>query len=175
MLTKVNNINVLKVFFENPSGEFYLRQLAKLAGLSPSGTSKIIKKLEKTGFILTKREGKNLKIKVVRDEKFIQEKKGYNLLALRESGLVDYLRKIYEEPEAIVVFGSYSKGEDISNSDIDIAIITKKTEKIDFEKFEKYLKRKINIYEMDLKKSKKEFINTLVNGVILHGYLKVLR
>jgi len=42
------------------------------------------------------------------------------------SGLIALLKDKYEEPEAIVVFGSYARGEDTSESDIDIAVVTKK-------------------------------------------------
>jgi len=45
----------------------------------------------------------------------------------------------------VVLFGSYSKGEDIINSDIDIAVIGRKDKQIDLTIYEKKLEREINI------------------------------
>ncbi|MBI5060836.1 MAG: nucleotidyltransferase domain-containing protein [Candidatus Aenigmarchaeota archaeon] len=84
------------------------------------------------------------------------------------------MRNKYEEPEAIIVFGSYSRGEDQSGSDIDIAIITKKRINVSTVEFEKRLKRKINIYEIQIKHAEKEFLNTLANGIVLYGHMRVV-
>jgi predicted nucleotidyltransferase len=174
MLTKDNNYKVMKLFFDNPDKKFHIREIARLTGLSAPGVLKILKKLKEEGLLVSEK-GKVVKnVKASRNEKFFLLKKSYNLLSLFESGLIDFLKNKYEEPEAIVVFGSYSKGEDTSESDIDIAIITKKEIKLDLKRFEKILKRKINIYEIQIDKSEKEFLNNLINGNIVYGYLKVL-
>ena len=76
-------------------------------------------------------------------KKFIRMKRIYNLNSLYLAGLVDFLVKEYNNPEAIICFGSYSKGEDFEKSDIDIAIINGKEKDIALEKFEKNLGRKI--------------------------------
>ena len=108
-----------------------------------------------------------------RNQKFIQLKRLYNIYSLFSA--VDYLKNIYEEPEAIVLFGSYSKGEDISQSDIDIAVITSNHKEIKISKFEKKLTRKIKIYEIQIEKAEKEFLNTLINGIVLDGYLNIIK
>lgn len=174
MLTKDNNYKVMKLFFDNPDKKFHIREIARLTDLSAPGVLKILKKLKEEGLLLSEK-GKVVKnVKASRNEKFFLLKKSYNILSLFEFGLIDFLKNKYEEPEAIVVFGSYSKGEDTSESDIDIAIITKKEIRLDLKNFEKILKRKINIYEIQIDKNEKEFLNNLVNGTIVYGYLKVL-
>jgi hypothetical protein len=80
-----------------------------------------------------------------KSEKFFILKRAYNNLSLFGSGLINYLKDAYEEPEAIVVFGSYSRGKDISQSDIDIVVATKKEAQLDLNEFEKHLKRKISL------------------------------
>jgi predicted nucleotidyltransferase len=57
--------------------------------------------------------------------RFMMMKRAYNLYNVLESGLVDMLKGFYEEPKAIILFGSYANGTDNSLSDLDIAIITK--------------------------------------------------
>jgi hypothetical protein len=49
-----------------------------------------------------------------------------------------------------------------------------KEEKIDLDKFEKILNRKINLFfSEDFSRLSKELRNNIINGVILKGYLKV--
>lgn len=48
----------------------------------------------------------------------------------------------YSNP-VIILFGSYAKGEDIENSDIDLYIQTPSKKELRTEKFEKLLKRKV--------------------------------
>lgn len=164
----------MKLFLDNPEKKFHIREIARLITLSPATVLKIVKKLKNDGLLISKKEKVVENIKASRNEKFIQLKRCYNIYSLFNSGLIDFLKNQYEEPECVVVFGSYSKGEDISKGDIDITIITKKEMGIDLKKFEKALKRKINIYEIEIAKCSKEFLNNLANGVILYGYLKVL-
>ena len=79
--------------------------------------------------------------------------------------------------DAIVFFGSASRGEDSENSDFDIFVFGAKEVDIDFGRMEKNIHRKINIMfgvVKDLKKSSKEMLNNLINGFVLKGYLKVL-
>ena len=173
MLTD-NRYKVLKIFFDSPEKKFHIREIARLTKLSPPGVMKIAKNLVRDGLLVSEK-GKVVKnISASRSEKFLHVKRFFNLISLYESGLVDLLRNKYEEPEAIVLFGSYSKGEDISKSDIDVAVITSKAMTLDMKKIENVLKRKINVHEIKLKEAEKEFLNTLSNGVVLYGYLKVI-
>jgi predicted nucleotidyltransferase len=68
-----------------------------------------------------------------------------------------------------LVFGSYSIGEDIESSDIDLFMISK-SKKIDVKKFEKKLKREINLLVVDnLNKIEKPLLNKIYNGIVLCG------
>ena len=173
MITKNNVLRVMELFFKNPENKYHLRELERLISLSMPGVRKIVKKLEKEGLLESKKEAVVQNFYAKRDEKFISLKRSYNLYSVYDSGLLQFLKEKYEEPEAIILFGSYSKGEDTSKSDIDIAIITHKQMSLSLAQFEKKLSRKITIYETIIKKTEEEFLNTLANGIILHGYFKV--
>lgn len=175
MLTEDNNFKVMKLFFDSPEKKFHIREIARQTCLSPSGVLKILKKLKKENLLTSERENVVENVEVSRSEKFFQLKKTYNIRSLFESGLIDTLRDVYEEPEAIVLFGSYSKGEDTSQSDIDIAVVTQKAANLDLKKIEKYLKRKINVYEIQIEAAEKEFLNNLANGTVVYGFLRVMR
>ena len=92
---------------------------------------------------------------------------------LQEIGLIDY---IWQElsPKAIILFGSWSKGDAVETSDIDIFILTKSKKELNLDKFQDKLHHEIQTFPDDLKKSSKEFKNNLINGIILKGYLKIL-
>lgn len=174
MITKDNILKVMELFFKYPERKFHLRELERLTGLSLPGVRKIAAKLEKENLLISKKEKHVKNFAASRNEKFVLLKRAYNTYSIFVSGLLHFLKEKYEEPEALVLFGSYSKGEDISKSDIDIAVITPKQESLDLSLFEKRLGRKINLYEIETKKAEPEFLNGLANGIILYGYLKVI-
>lgn len=174
MITKDNNLKVMELFFKFPEMKFHLREMERITGLSLPGIKKILSKLQKEGLLLTKKENVVQNFYASRNEKFIALKRCYNIYSLYNSGLLEAIKNTYEEPEAIVLFGSYSRGDDISKSDIDISIVTTSKKTVNFSSFEKKLDRKINLYEIILKKAEPDFINSLANGVVLYGYLKAV-
>ena len=92
-----------------------------------------------------------------------------NLKNLYTSGLSDYLEKELAG-STVILFGSYSKGEDTNTSDIDIAVIERKDKMLELEKYEKILNRKINVNFYDSwKKIHENLKNNILNGIILHG------
>lgn len=98
-----------------------------------------------------------------------------NIYDLYISGLVSGLNDFYGIPECICVFGSFVKGEDMKESDIDLAIVTDRKKLPDLSIYEEKLKRKISIHLIkDIKKEDAGFINSLANGIVLSGYLEVV-
>ncbi|MBU1129354.1 MAG: nucleotidyltransferase domain-containing protein [Nanoarchaeota archaeon] len=146
-----------------------------MTGLSSTGIIKIIKKLKKENLLVSKKEKVTEEVKPTFNNKFYLIKKIYNIYSLYESRLIDYLKKFYEEPKSIILFGSYSKGLDTEKSDIDICVITDKNDLPDLTIFEKKLNRKINIINSNINNMKKEFKNSLINGNVLEGYIELIR
>ena len=109
-------------------------------------------------------------------KEFLIEKKLYNIKILFYSELVSYLIEKYHNP-LIIIFGSFSKGEDIESSDIDMYIETQKKEEFDLNKFENILNRKIQIFNYkNINEIKnKELSNNIINGIILNGFLEVFK
>src|SRR3989344_3729441 len=175
MITKDNNLKVIEVFFKNPSRSFHIRELSRITRLSSTGIIKIIKKLKDEDLLVSKKEKVTEDVSPNFNDKFYLMKRIYNLYSLYESGLIKYLKDFYEEPEAIVLFGSYSKGLDMEKSDIDICIITNKQALPNLINFEKKLNRKINIVSLNINNMKKEFKNSLANGVVLEGYIELIK
>jgi len=185
------NMNIYKLKFTRLQNEIFRllcikagsslnqRDLAKTLNVSPTAISKALPLLEKEGLIKIRRLNKInlLSIEFNRDNQIaINLKKIENLKMIYESELLNFLNDAFLGC-TIILFGSYSKGEDINmtileghKSDIDIAIIGMKDKKIDLTKFEKILEREINInfYE-SWKIIDKHLKNNILNGIILHG------
>ncbi len=168
-----NKEKVLKEIFENPTYSFHIRELARKIKLNPNTIINVAKELKKE-YLVIKKKNKNL-VEIegnVEDKMFIRSKRLFNLHQLYDSGLVDFLIRFYNAPESIVVLGSYSKGEDIEKSDIDIVVITSKKEAPKTEIYERKLKRKLHLIANPYSSLSKEFYKNLINGVVLYGYLR---
>ena len=70
------------------------------------------------------------------------------------------------------MFGSYQKGEDVEDSDIDLFIECKK-EELDIKIFEKKLGRNIELhFNENFTSYPKELKNNIINGIVLSGFLE---
>ncbi|MBI2107843.1 nucleotidyltransferase domain-containing protein [Candidatus Woesearchaeota archaeon] len=170
MIEKSTTQRVLEEFFENPAREFHLRELARLMKLSMPTIISSTDKLAKIKLI-TKTKGPVLtKVAANRESTaFIRHKRVHNLEKIYTSGLVGHLSSSYNNPKAIILFGSFSRGDDTEKSDIDVAVITKKKLDLDNARYENALKKAISVHEIDLKKISDEFKANLLNGIILEG------
>lgn len=166
-----SSCKLMGLFFTYPEKQFHIRELARLTKLSSTGVIKIVAKLKKERLLTSKKERMVELVSLNKNEKVSALKRAHNFESLFKCGLVSYLREKYEEPEAIVVFGSYADGTDISASDIDIAVISKAEKNTNLKSFEKKLARRINLLVLD--KIPKKFKNSLANGIVLDGYLRL--
>lgn len=173
MKNNMTHTEKIKEFlFEKPEIWFHIREIARALKISPNTVKSILSNLIKEK-IIEKRILSNLfQVRANLDnENYKIEKKLYNLFSLYKSNLISYLDNYYSNP-TIVLFGSYSRGEDISSSDIDIGIITPEKKQPSLENFERKLKRKINLFLFTKKEISKEFFTNLINGIVLKGVLK---
>lgn len=173
MFKNNNKYKLLKVFLDEPLEGFRLRELGRASGISPASVLNYLREFEKEGFII-KYEKRGIPFyKAERDDEgFVLYKRLSIMYELEECGLIEHL---WHElcPEAIVLYGSYAKGESIESSDIDIFIIGKE-KKINISKFEKKLDKEVHLMFDDVKKIPKELKNSLVNGIVLRGYFKAI-
>ena len=162
---------IISKIFEDPSKKYYVRELAREAKVNPNSVINTIKQLEKEKIIQKKTRKHIVEIFADLDNPaFLRKKRIFNLMQIYDSGIADYLIKSYN-PKSIILFGSYSRGEDIKKSDIDIAVITDNEKIANLEIFEKKLSRKIHLLLLQYKKINNELYISLINGIILYGYL----
>jgi|SRR3989344_556611 len=175
MITKDNNLRVIEVFFKNPGRSFHIRELSRITKLSSTGVIKIIKRLKNEDLLVSKKEKITEEIRPTFNDKFYVMKRIYNIYSLYDIMLIKYLKDFYEEPEAIILFGSYAKGLDTEKSDVDLCVITNKKDLPDLIIFEEKINRKINIINSRINNLKKTFKNSLANGIVLEGYVELIK
>src|SRR3989344_484104 len=145
---------MLRVLFWFPDLEFSLSELAKESGVSKSTASRLLNYLKATDIVTVIDKGIVLRIKAnTENREFIKRKIAFNLSSLYHSGLIESLNENLGHPKAVILIGSFLKGEDTSTSDIDIAVETEKEANMEsinlsgIEEYEKYFGgRKISIH-----------------------------
>lgn len=173
MLKNYNKYKLLKIFLDNPTEDFRLRELSRLSKISPLSVMNYLKEFEGKKLVKKFKKRDIPFYNANRDsEDFIFYEKISILYELHSSGLIN---EIWEElsPEAIILYGSHAKGEPKEDSDIDLFVIGKER-KIKLEEFEKRLNKKIHLmFESNTNKISKELKNNLINGIVLKGYWSV--
>ena len=162
-------------FFLNPTAKMRVRQLERELNLSLPSVIRYCKELRKEGILKIITIGDvNFYAADRSSEAFLLEKKLFNLRQIYLSGFVKYLREELSNP-TIILFGSYSRGEDVEESDIDIYVESSFKKELSIGKFEKILRRNIHLFKFkDIKKiGNKKLADNILNGIILNGFLRV--
>ena len=123
-----NTLQVLSLFTNDFSREYYIREVEKLLKISPRTAQLILEDLEDKGIIESKTKGKikTYKIKLSEFTKryliFVEQ---YKAIAFLEKNLMikEIVEKITPTIKGIgIIFGSYVKGIEKKESDLDIFI-----------------------------------------------------
>lgn len=161
---------ILRLMFVKTGKQLNALAIAKALSVSQPAVSKALPLLEKEGYVKIDKdkESGRFSIELNSDNhKVMQLKRIDNFKRIYESGLADFLEKEFAGA-TIILFGSYSRGDDTIRSDIDIAVIGRKDKIINLENFEKILERKINInFYSSFKDINKNLKENLFNGILL--------
>jgi predicted nucleotidyltransferase len=176
MLERCSIFKVAEVFFDEPTKAHYLVEISKKSNIAHTSVKVHLESLKKIGIMQESSEKKgkrNFPIYKadIESEEYRFYKRIDNLEKLRKSGLSGFLKDKFM-PNAIVLFGSYEKGEDTEESDIDLFLGCEKKE-VELARFEKMLHRKIQLhFKAKFKEYPKELKNNIINGIVIEGYLE---
>lgn len=162
---------VFQVFVNEPMKIHYIKEISRKIELAHTSVIKHLKSLEERGLIVREKGERFFGYKADRDSKdFLFYKQIFNLISIRESGFLDFIiDSLY--PQAVVLYGSYLRGEDVEKSDIDLFVISNVRKKMDVDKFERVLKRRIHIIiEKNISRVNEELKGEINNGLVLYGY-----
>ena len=110
-------------FFAHSGEPYSVRQLASILGDDPSNLSKELSKLEDLGILISSRERNLKRFQVNQDCAFGPELKG---LMQKTTGIMGRLRSVLQAAKGIgfaFVYGSFAKGTENAESDIDLLIV----------------------------------------------------
>ena len=171
---------VIEIFFKYTEKEFSLSDLAKESGVAKANIGAILNEFNESGLITIEKLSKIWRIKANQANWFfVKGKIIYNLNFIYQSGIVEFLADYFNNPKSIILFGSFRKGEDISSSDIDIAIESdsiKEYETIglrELYEFEKVIGKKIQLHLFNRENVDINLFNNIANGIVLLGFLEV--
>ncbi len=172
---------VLYWFFSYPTREVSLNDLTKLANISKTTANKVITQLQKEGFLKVTTLGNIWRILCIQQHDFNTIRKiPYNLELIYASGIIQAVLKNIENPRTIILFGSYRKGDDVDNSDIDIAVETFDNQEVKI--FELgtlpllgYRKNvKVNLLKFSRNKIDLNLFANIANGIVIYGFLEAM-
>ncbi len=168
-------LNTLRPFFEEPSKERNVREVARLLHIAPATASTKLKRLSKQGVLKEIQQRIYTFYKANLDNELYRDLKVWYLTRkIKDSRLIEELNKTYFKPP-IILFGSAAYGLDTETSDIDVCIISEKSEKFShLDIYEKKLNRRIQIvlFPSIKKISNKHLLNNIVNGHIIQGEIQ---
>src|SRR3989344_3009211 len=108
---KTKNIKkiISEFFLINPTAKLRVREIERTLELPLPSVIRYCKELEKEKILAIVKTGNVTFYTASKSEKYLLEKRFFNIKLLHESGLIEYLRQELSNP-AIVLFGSFAKG-----------------------------------------------------------------
>ncbi|MBD3248735.1 hypothetical protein GF336_01700 [Candidatus Woesearchaeota archaeon] len=168
---------ILELILENsPLRRWHFNEFVEKTGITKAAVNKWLKRYQKKGIIKKiKEKGQFPYYTAGKDNPSYKSKKRlYALEKLYQSGLIEELTKL-KKAKTIIIFGSIIKGDWYKGSDIDIFIYGN-PEKIKKYKYEKILKKDIELHIFDsrqnIEKVKTGLIKNIIDGHIVKGSIQ---
>ena len=167
-------------FFAFPDHEMSLSDLASELRISKTTTNHIVKKLVDDKFLLVTVLGRTWRIVCNKFHHYHTTIKiGYNLNTIYSCGIIEEIHKKLDPPRAIILFGSYRKGDDNEKSDMDIAVEVLDGEglrivELGFLPTVGYRKNiRVNLHIFSRNRIDINLFSNIANGIVLEGFLEV--
>jgi len=176
-------LKVLNWFFSFPDIETGLNDLSAELKISKTTAKKIIEVLEKESFLIKKVYGKTWRITCNKSHIYnFTRKVAFNLSMVLEAyagGLREHIRSVVGNAKAVILFGSYRKGDDTEKSDVDIAVEIAGNEDIKIIRlgviplfgFRPDVPVNLHVFSRD--KIDTNLFSNMANGIVLEGFLEV--
>ena len=117
---------LLAVLAEDPGRELYQREIARASSVSIGATCQKLKRLSDNEMVTSRKSGKmifyryNLANPVARQFK----------LLLNLGAVFELTRKLRDHARRVILFGSYAEGTNVTDSAIDIFVLTRESNKV---------------------------------------------
>ena len=116
---------VYRWVFGQPEREFYLSELRRLTGLGSATLQRELNRLADAGLVLSERVGNLRRFRANPQSPVFNELVGLTRKTLGAEPLLrDALQELEPDVEGAWIYGSYAKGTDTADSDIDVMIVS---------------------------------------------------
>lgn len=176
MYQKITHLKVLSLFMDNPYEKYYLREAARILKISPMTLKRSLGFLLKNNLIL-KEKSKNqiLYSANIQNPAFRHIKISRSLSVLMQKGIVEFIKEKVPGVSSIILYGSYAKGEETKDSDMDILIIASGKINISGE-LSSLLRRDVNLslfspaeWSRQAKTNRAFYLDVITEGMVLYG------
>jgi predicted nucleotidyltransferase len=173
---KIKQLTILKLFIENPHNSYYLRESARLLKMDPMTVKRALTLFVADGILLKKEEKNQILYKAnIDSHAFRYLKISYSLSWLQKKGVPEFLQHHMNTVTSILLFGSYAKGENDAESDVDILTISL-SKNMPVAKLSRLLKRDVNLinftpaqWSQQSKTNKAFYLDVILDGIVLYG------
>ena len=164
-----NSLKILSYLAEHPGKEFLSSEIKKATLASRAGVYSTLKELTRQNLVKEVRRGRLIFYSIPHDDYAIKQFKILkNVLALRP-----IVSKIKSSSRKIILYGSHSRGENDSSSDIDLFILSKDPQATkdvvssikSRQKMQAVIKTSSEL--ADFKESEKVFMQEVERGIVL--------
>ncbi len=181
---KITQLKVLHHFLENPYESFYLREIARLLNMSPMTVKRTLDLVVNQRFLTKKKVKNQILYRANMDSAaFKHFKIAYNLAWLEERRAVKIIRTTMKNVRAILLFGSYAKGENDAKSDVDLLVVSRDRQTPDLaERLEHRgrdwldIGREVNLLNFSItewsrqaKENRALYLDVITEGIVLYG------
>jgi len=173
-------VKTINWFFSFPTREMSLNDLSEELHLSKTTVKRTVQQLMNEGFLAKEIIGKLWRISCNQNHHYnFTRKICHNLTLLYESGILNAVHELIPNPRAVILFGSYRKGDDTEKSDIDIAVEILGDEEMQITELgvlNEFGNRKeipVNLHIFSRNKINLNLFANIANGIVLEGFLEV--
>jgi predicted nucleotidyltransferase len=128
LLSSETRITILAHYFRHPEEDFYARQLERLLQQSVPKLRRELLNLERVGLLLASWQGNQKRYKLNHAFPIYEE---LSRIFLKTAGLGDIIRKHLSDVKGVelaFIYGSFAKGEERAESDIDVMVVGETSE-----------------------------------------------
>lgn len=115
---------LLDLFFLNPKNSYYLRQIQTITGLSLRSLQVELEKLNKLNILGSRKDGNRRYFYLNENHYLYNDLKN---IILKTTGIATILKNIFDQNSRDIsfafIYGSYAKGDETAQSDIDICVL----------------------------------------------------
>lgn len=167
----MNKQKLAAYFFRNPTARLRVRQIERATELPLPSVTRYVKELIEEDILALEEIAGVRFYRAAQSTRYRRAKQLFNLGQLYESGLVDYFEKLGAN---VILFGSYSRGEDTEESDIDLYVESPE-EPRNLERYERFLRKELQIFRhSDVNQIENKYLaNNILNGITLAGTVNV--